>query len=107
MDPRTRAAPPAGAGGARTREGGPDRAFPRASECAPARWLGLAAAPTFAAMAVGTALAGAHADWMCTAMRGPSALFGMTAMYALMALFHLPPWLRMLRMPGARRRGVG
>jgi len=40
-------------------------------------------------------------------MQGPSALFGMTAMYALMALFHLPPWLRMLCLPGARRRGVG
>jgi hypothetical protein len=58
-----------------------------------ARWLGLAASPTFALMA-----------WMAANNVPPIALCSpgssilpidrMTTMYALMSLFHLSPWLR-------------
>lgn len=59
-----------------------------------ARWLGLAAAPTFAMMALWSALFGAHPDMLCTGMRGSSALNGMALMYLLMSVFHASPWLR-------------
>ena len=59
-----------------------------------AEWLALAAAPTFAAMAVASELSGA-ADPICSAAGGSGALTGMTAMYALMAVVHLGPWLRL------------
>ena len=57
--------------------------------------LALAAAPTFGLMALATAKAPAMA--LCFA--GPNILpiDGMTAMYLLMSLFHLPPWLRLAR----------
>jgi len=58
-------------------------------------WLALAAAPTFALMALGSALAG-H-EPIC-GMGGPP-LGGMTAMYGLMSAFHLGPWLRRARRP--------
>ena len=53
-----------------------------------ARWLSLAAAPTFAAMALWSALAG-H-EPIC----GASPHSGMTAMYGLMCAFHLGAWLK-------------
>ena len=58
------------------------------------RALALAAAPSFALMAaVG---AGAPHAALC----GPGAsglpIDGMTAMYLLMSLFHLPPWLTLV-----------
>lgn len=60
-----------------------------------AQWLSLAAAPTFALMALLTALAGgSHAAPLCTEAAGPWALSGMAPMYLLMAAFHLAPWLR-------------
>ncbi|CDX44523.1 conserved hypothetical protein [Mesorhizobium sp. ORS 3359] len=62
-----------------------------------ADWLCLAAAPTFAMMALLTAAYGDH-DMMC--MSGASVLSGMAPMYLLMAGFHLAPWLRL-----AARRG--
>jgi hypothetical protein len=59
-----------------------------------AGWLGLAASPTFACMA-----------WIATNHAPPSALCssgssmlptdGMSAMYLLMSLFHLSPWLKL------------
>ncbi len=56
-----------------------------------ARWLGLAAAPTFAAMALLTGFRGggsmAH---ICGAE--PSFLRGMVPMYLLMCGFHAAPW---------------
>ena len=58
--------------------------------------LYLAATPTFAVMAVLTAVSGGHADMMCPAAQWP--LDGMVPMYALMSAFHAGPWLkRMLR----------
>lgn len=52
--------------------------------------LGLTAAPTFAVMAALSALPGGEA--MCA-----SPFNGMGMMYGLMALFHLAPWLRLVR----------
>lgn len=59
-----------------------------------AKALSLAAAPCFAAMALATA---AGVDSMiCAPGRSAFAYDGMAAMYLLMAVFHLPPWLRRL-----------
>jgi hypothetical protein len=60
-----------------------------------ANWLCLAAAPTFAIMAILTAVTGG-ADMICSSMQGASALGGMATMYLIMSAFHLPPWLRLL-----------
>lgn len=60
-----------------------------------ADWLCLAAAPTFAIMALLTAAYGSH-DMMCMSGPGASALGGMVPMYLLMAAFHLAPWLRLV-----------
>ena len=59
----------------------------------PAEWLSLAAAPTFAAMAVMTAAANGPADMLCAPGQG-ARLSGMTTMYLLMAAFHVSSWLR-------------
>lgn len=58
--------------------------------------LGLAASPTFATLALLNAVQGSAAtSQLCADMPG-FPLGGMTAMYALMSLFHLAPWLRLL-----------
>jgi hypothetical protein len=60
-----------------------------------AGWLSLAAAPTFAVMALVAAVhGGGMSDMMCSG--GGSPLSGMATMYALMSAFHLGPWLRLL-----------
>ena len=65
-------------------------------------WLSLAAAPTFAAMALATAVQDAAVPAvLCLAMPHPAPWTGMVAMYALMSAFHSAPWWRRL----ARRRG--
>jgi hypothetical protein len=68
-------------------------------------WLSLAAAPTFAMMALLTRI---HGDSMsgilCSAAQDASPLTGMFPMYLLMSVFHLSPWLRLL---SRRRSGVG
>jgi hypothetical protein len=51
-----------------------------------AGWLGLAAAPTFAVMALLTYVPGGDADMMCSAAHGVSPLSGMVPMYLLMRL---------------------
>jgi len=58
--------------------------------------LSLAAAPTFVVMALWSLVAGSPAEMMCGS--GGSALSpnGMAAMYALMSVFHLSPWLALL-----------
>jgi hypothetical protein len=56
------------------------------------RALYLAAAPTFAVMAVLTYLSG-NAEMMCSATHG-AWLSGMAPMYALMSAFHAGPWLK-------------
>ena len=67
-----------------------------------ADWLCLAAAPTFAAMAVMTGiLGGGPSDMLCSAMRDASWLSGMIPMYLLMSAFHSAPWLKLV----ANRRG--
>jgi hypothetical protein len=67
-------------------------------------WLGLAAAPTFAAMAILTGVAGADADVMCSAAHGASSLGGMAPMYALMSAFHAAPWVKLMSRSGAPAR---
>jgi len=65
--------------------------------------LYLAATPTFAIMAVLTAVSGGHSDMLCSATQSP--LGGMVPMYALMSAFHAGPWLkRMLRLGRACAR---
>lgn len=60
-----------------------------------ADWLHLAAAPTFAIMALLTGVLGdSHADSHCSVTRDPSPLTGMVTMYLLMSAFHSPPWLK-------------
>jgi len=58
-----------------------------------ARWLGLAAAPTFALMALWNWASGGAPDMMC--MQHTLPLSGMGTMYLLMSAFHAAPWLRL------------
>jgi hypothetical protein len=71
-----------------------------------AGWLSLAAAPTFAIMALLTGvLGGGPPDMLCSAAQHASPLSGMVPMYLLMSAFHLAPWLKLIssRRSGARR----
>lgn len=69
-----------------------------------ARWLGLAATPTFAIMAVLTAMiGGGPADMLCATGHGLS-LGGMVPMYLLMSAFHSAAWLRLLS--GSKNRDI-
>jgi hypothetical protein len=62
-----------------------------------ADWLSLAASPTFAIMALLSAvLGGGRPDGLCSAGQDASALTGMVPMYMLMSAFHLAPWLRLV-----------
>ena len=72
-----------------------------------ANWLYLAAAPTFAIMALLTGvLGGGPPDALCsTASASP--LGGMVPMYLLMSVFHLAPWLKLIASrAGAVRSGL-
>jgi hypothetical protein len=67
---------------------------------APDHWLSLAAAPTFAMMALLTRIhGGSMPDMLCPAGQEAWPLSGMVPMYLLMSVFHLSPWLR----PKSRR----
>jgi hypothetical protein len=59
-----------------------------------ADWLGLAAAPAFAVMALLTVCYGGGAEPLCSAHG--SLLSGMIPMYLLMSAFHAGPWLRLM-----------
>ena len=69
-----------------------------------ADWISLAAAPTFALMALLTvALGGGQPEMLCTAAHGVSPLSGMVPMYLLMSAFHSAPWLKLI---SRRREGA-
>ena|ERR1700743_3822268 len=73
-----------------------------------ANWLCLAAAPTFALMALLTAVLGdGPMGMICAGGRGASLLSGMATMYALMAAFHLAPWLRLIYPPTFLKPPIG
>jgi hypothetical protein len=70
-----------------------------------ADWLCLAAAPTFAIMALLTGvLGGGQMDMLCSTAHDASPLTGMVPMYLLMSAFHSAPWLKLIsnRRTGAR-----
>ena len=73
-----------------------DACPPAGSASAPgaAGWLTLAAAPTFALMALWSAATSGPPDVFC--VQHGQALGGMTAMYLLMSAFHVVPWLRLI-----------
>jgi hypothetical protein len=59
------------------------------------KWLSLAAAPTFAIMAVLAAVAGGGPlESLCSGAASP--VGGMVPMYLLMSAFHSAPWLKLL-----------
>ena len=61
-----------------------------------AEWLSLAAAPTFAIMALQAGVLGdGSADMLCSAAH-PWPLSGMVPMYLLMSAFHSSPWLKLM-----------
>ena len=76
--------------------GGFDDKAPRRGAAAlrSANRLHLAAAPTFATMALLTAVLG-DGPAMCS-IASASPLSGMVPMYLLMSAFHLPPWLKLI-----------
>jgi hypothetical protein len=62
-----------------------------------ANWLCLAAAPTFALMALLTGVLGdGQPDILCAAAAHTSPLSGMIPMYLLMSAFHSTPWLKLI-----------
>jgi hypothetical protein len=63
---------------------------------AAADWLGLAATPTFAMMALMTVAFGGGGEPLCSAMQHGSLWSGMVPMYLLMGAFHSAPWLRLI-----------
>jgi hypothetical protein len=69
-------------------------------------WLGLAATPCFALMALVTGLVhDGGADVLCSAAHAPWSVSGMAPMYLLMSVFHAAPWLRMaVRVVGREQR---
>ena len=67
-------------------------------------WLGLAATPAFALMALLASVPGhSAADLICSTAHGGSVLTGMVPMYLLMATFHSAPWLKLV---ASRRQGL-
>ncbi len=71
-----------------------------------ATYIRLAAFPIFAGLALVTALrAGGMPNILCSVEPPPFHLSGMGTMYALMSIFHAPPWLALIARcaPNARR----
>ena len=70
-----------------------------------AGWLSLAAAPTFALMALLTdVLGGGPPAMLCSAAQDASPLSGMVPMYLLMSAFHSAPWLKLISGRRMQRR---
>ena len=61
-----------------------------------ADWLGLAAAPAFAMMALMTGAFGGGMDPLCSATPFGSLVSGMVPMYLMMSAVHSAPWLRLI-----------
>jgi hypothetical protein len=81
---------------------GTREAYPAPAALGAADWVCLAAAPTFASMALTTGVLGAGPhDLLCSAAQDASPLSGMVWMYLLMSVFHSAPWLKLI----ASRRG--
>jgi hypothetical protein len=69
-----------------------------------ADFLCLAAAPTFAIMALlAGGLGGGPRGMLCSAAQDASPLSGMVPMYLLMSAFHSAPWLKLI---SSRRNGT-
>jgi hypothetical protein len=66
-----------------------------------AKWLRLAATPTFAIMGLLAGLYASPMDGLCASGHW-ALLSGMVPMYLLMSAFHSPPWLKLI----FGRRGV-
>jgi hypothetical protein len=66
-------------------------------------YLRLAAAPTFAIMALLTGVIGSPKALLCSAAHDESPLTAMAAMYLLMSSFHSPPWLKLISSRRKRR----
>ena len=59
--------------------------------------LRLAAAPTFAIMALLTGIhSGSMPDKLCSAAQDAPMVTGMVSMYVLMSIFHSTPWLNLI-----------
>jgi hypothetical protein len=68
-----------------------------AAALGPAEWLSLAAAPTFAIMALLTRVPGGDPlNMLCGPAPQTSPLSGMVPMYLLMSAFHTAPWLKLI-----------
>ena len=68
-----------------------------ATAFAAADWLCLAAAPTFALMALLAGVFGSGApDMLCSTAQDASPLGGMVPMYVLMSAVHSAPWLKLI-----------
>jgi hypothetical protein len=62
-----------------------------------AEWLRFAAAPTYAFMALFTAVFGeSPKDMLCMAMHHMAPLDSMAGMYLLMSVFHSSTWLKLI-----------
>ena len=61
-----------------------------------AEWIGFAASPSFAIMALLTGMhGGGRPEMLCSAAPHVSMLGGMAPMYLLMVAFHSAPWLKL------------
>jgi hypothetical protein len=83
-------------------------ASPKVVDRSAADWISLAAAPTFAIMALLTGvLGGGPMDALCSAAHDALPLNGMVPMYLLMSAFHSAPWLKLVSSRLARPVGHG
>jgi hypothetical protein len=85
---------------------GAREAWPTAAALGVADWVCLAAAPTFAVMAlVAAGLGHGPRDMVCSAVPDASPPSGMVGMYLLMSAFHSVPWLKLISSRRNRANG--